>query len=130
MWIFFWSSARDLNYDTSPSVSVVIPYIFAEAQSPPPTELYSWIKYGSRYDTQGILCNIPIIVIPYSYMSYLRLFENVREMPMSIANCIIRTEDHLFTPNKLDFYDSKREKIIRKYFIFILLWIIVNDGFF
>ena len=41
---------------------------------------YSWIKYGCRYDTQGILGNIPITMIPYSYMSYLCLFENVREI--------------------------------------------------
>ena len=39
--------------------------------------MYPWIKYGFWYDTQGILGNIPIIVIPHSYMSYLRLFENV-----------------------------------------------------
>ena len=40
----------------------------------------SWIKYGCWYYTQGVLGNIPIIAIPYSYMSYLHLFENVREM--------------------------------------------------
>ena len=47
---------------------------------------YSWIKYGCRYDTQGILGNIPILVITYSYILYLRIFENVREMPKLITN--------------------------------------------
>ena len=63
---------------------------------------YSWIKYGCQYDTQEVLGNIPIIMIPYSYMSYLRLFENVHRMHNSIVNFTIRTEYHLFTPNKLD----------------------------
>ena len=64
--------------------------------------MYSWIKYGCQYDTQEILGNINIIVILYSYFPYLNVFENFREMPKLIANCIIRTEDHLLTPNKLD----------------------------
>ena len=44
------------------------------------TVMYSWIKYRCQYDTQRILGNIPIIVIPYSYMSYLRLFDTVSKM--------------------------------------------------
>ena len=81
--------------------------------------MYSWIKYGCRYDTQGILGNITIIFVPYSYISCLRLFDNVCEIPKLIANCIIRTEDHIFTP-KHYIYESKRKKTIRKYFIFNL----------
>ena len=51
-----------------------------------PVKMYSWIKYGCRYYTQGILGNIPIIVIMHSYMVYLRLFINIRKMLKLITN--------------------------------------------
>ena len=45
--------------------------------------IYSCMKYRCLYDTQGILGNITITVIPYSYMLYLCLLENFCEMPIA-----------------------------------------------